>query len=311
MPTPATVTETLLEDTPWFARYHFTGSFIDTQETLALKVDSSTWNYIRAGVTTPRASISRIQYNCAGSGVVNLYWDANTRLLAHSVSGQGDLILDADANIYNAAGAGVTGDIKITTTGFTSGQTYDVTVTLRKNPADVCTATRVTALDIVDSHAGVYVTGDTLRVKASFDQVVYVESARSYIKFTLDSGVIEARYRGNQTVSAVKTGSGTPYAVFEYTFKAHDGASAGYMSVTSIDKTIHGSEIGWLPVVDSLPAIAGIAGFTVNEHTGVLKTQTGKARITVHTAKTATGKGRVTVHTAQTQTGTANIGTGA
>jgi len=239
--------------------YHLTASFTDTQQTNAVVHTASALKYIRPGVTAPKSSIVSTKYNSAVSGVVNFAYD-------------------------NA-----TGNLLASTTGFTTGQSYDITLTLRKEPSDVSTAPNVTALTMVDAHSGIYVTGDTLRVKATFDQVIYVESAHSYIKFSLDSGDIYARYRGNQTVSAVKTGSGTLYAVFEYTFKATDGASAGYMSVTHIDNTIFGSDVGHLSVRDVLPAITGIANFTVNEKTGVLKTQTGKTRITVRTTKTLTG----------------------
>src|SRR5258708_3045203 len=110
------VTTTIIEDTPFSTQIHCTGSFTDTQETAALKLDVSTLKYIRPGVTAPRVAISRVQYNVSGTGIVKILWDASSDVQATQVSGAGDLQF-ASALIHNTAGSGITGDVLFTTTG--------------------------------------------------------------------------------------------------------------------------------------------------------------------------------------------------
>lgn len=74
----------------------------------------------------------RCSYDIKGGGV-ELYWDATADKLLLSMSGQ---MTDRDfsrwGGLRNDAGAGITGDVQLTTTGFMPNSGYSITLEFKK-----------------------------------------------------------------------------------------------------------------------------------------------------------------------------------
>ena len=97
-----------------------------TGESAVLKVDVS------GLVGAPSlVKIQRIHYSSAGM-VTRLLWDADTDVTILDL--QGDGVFDARhfGGLSNNAGAGVTGDIRLTTVGHTSGDSYSLILEMSK-----------------------------------------------------------------------------------------------------------------------------------------------------------------------------------
>lgn len=97
-----------------------------TGETSVLKVDPSTL-LNTDGNGTYRIEISEITY-CINGGSVNLLWDATVNIPAVVLSGTGRFV----DNIPNIAGAGITGNILLSTIGFVANSTYTIFLRVRK-----------------------------------------------------------------------------------------------------------------------------------------------------------------------------------
>lgn len=99
-----------------------------TGESAVVKVDVSTLSGSPESV-----SINRITYDVSGMAVT-LLWDATTdvRILTLG-SNCGVLDFNSFGGLPNNAGAGKTGDILLTTTGHTSGDSYSIILELTKN----------------------------------------------------------------------------------------------------------------------------------------------------------------------------------
>jgi hypothetical protein len=129
----AVTSQTLVDDATWVVQ-KFTNLSDGTGESAVLKVDVS--------ALTPAASlvsIAKIWYSVAGM-VATLLWDADTDVRIVDLQGDGCMDLDSGPaptfrGLTNNAGAGVTGDIRLTTTGHTSGDSYTIILAMRKKLA--------------------------------------------------------------------------------------------------------------------------------------------------------------------------------
>lgn len=91
----------------------FTNVSDGTGESAVVKVDASTFT----PALTTSLKVRRIEYNITG-GAVRMLWDATTDVTFAYLTGYGNLDLTDTQGIVNNAGAGVTGDILFTTSGF-------------------------------------------------------------------------------------------------------------------------------------------------------------------------------------------------
>lgn len=119
---------------------HFTNISDGTGEAAVKKVDKST--YLAADGAEPAAlDIEKISWVCDGMAVRILY-DHTTDDLVHVCGGSGDRdfrckdldTVPSQAALKDPRTAGDTGDILFTTTGHTSGDSYSITIWMRKQP---------------------------------------------------------------------------------------------------------------------------------------------------------------------------------
>jgi hypothetical protein len=124
---------------------HLTNVSDGTGESAVVKVDASA---LVGGATTTRYALEAIAWATVGMGF-NLLWDADTDVLfftTGNTTSQGfiDYLNGTGKNvgsspgrtgITNNAGTGITGDVRLTTVGHTSGDSYVVTLWLRKTVA--------------------------------------------------------------------------------------------------------------------------------------------------------------------------------
>lgn len=104
----------------------FTNTSDGTGEAAVTKVDVSTLNGAPSRVT-----IKKIHYSVAGM-VARLLWDADTDVTIVDLQGDGCFDASCFGGLYNNAGTGVTGDIKLTTVGHTSGDSYSIVLEMTK-----------------------------------------------------------------------------------------------------------------------------------------------------------------------------------
>lgn len=97
-----------------------------TGESAVTKVDVSGLN----GAPT-RVKINKVHYSVAGM-VATLLWDADTDVRVMDLQGDGCFDASMFGGLINNAGTGVTGDIKLTTTGHTSGDSYTIILEMEK-----------------------------------------------------------------------------------------------------------------------------------------------------------------------------------
>jgi hypothetical protein len=134
------VTTQILYDDGGHAVLHLTNVSDGTGESAAIKVDASA---LRGGGTTTRYAVERIKWATVGMGF-NLLFDATADVLfwtCGNATSQGDIDYTQGGTgpggpgLTNNAGAGVTGDILLTTAGHNAGDSYVVTLWLRKTAA--------------------------------------------------------------------------------------------------------------------------------------------------------------------------------
>lgn len=248
MAAPATVSRTI-DDNDFSVTRLLNATFTDTQETAATKFDASTFK--NAGQAPNMLAIKKLSWSITGSGAISILFDATSDVSALTLTGEGKLDLSS-APISNNAGAGVTGDILFTTSGFTSGTGYSVLIECQK-AGGYTTAPLMTTLAMADGLSGVYVTDDVLEVIATFNQPVFVDPRTAKMTAELDSGNIDIPYA---------SGDGTTQVTFAYKIQAEDHAEATEFHFTHISG-IRGSNIASLPVVDVLATLS-TATFTVN-----------------------------------------------
>ena len=112
----------------------FTNISDGTGESEVKKVDVSALNTNGHGQTCTGVTIEKIWWQCVGMKV-NILFDASTDVLAIQLgeNQSGDHDYSGFGGLSNNAGSGVTGDIKFTTVEHSSGDTYTITLEMRKN----------------------------------------------------------------------------------------------------------------------------------------------------------------------------------
>lgn len=118
---------------------HLTNISDGTGESAVAKVDKSTL-LSRLGIEPVSLEIERVEYACVGM-LVTLLWDHTTDEKAMVLNGNGCFDFTRPfggapngTSLKDARAAGDTGDILLTTTGHTSGDTYAITLWLYKAP---------------------------------------------------------------------------------------------------------------------------------------------------------------------------------
>jgi hypothetical protein len=104
----------------------FTNTSDGTGESAVVKVDVSALN----GAPT-EVKINKIHYDVAGM-VVRLLWDADADVTCVDLQGDGCLDATGYGGLINSGGTGVTGDIRFTTIGHTSGDSYSIILEMSK-----------------------------------------------------------------------------------------------------------------------------------------------------------------------------------
>jgi hypothetical protein len=97
-----------------------------TGESAVAKVDISTFN-CRNGQPATYSVVERIEYSLNGMAA-RLHWDHTTDDTIAELAGNGVIDQSIDGNRVDPKSSGGTGDILLTTTGHTSGDTYDITL---------------------------------------------------------------------------------------------------------------------------------------------------------------------------------------
>jgi len=130
----------VIADTPSHYVVHCTNISDGTGESAVAKVDKSAIAVATDGAEAASLDIEKVVWACDGMQV-RILWDHTTDDLALALSGSGSLDFKDMAGTGRARGAildprsaGGSGDILFTTSGHTSGDTYNVTLWLRKNP---------------------------------------------------------------------------------------------------------------------------------------------------------------------------------
>ena len=122
----AVTSQTIVDGSKWVVQ-KFTNLSDGTGESAVIKVDVSA---LSPAATT--VSIEKIWYSITGM-VATLLWDATTDVRVVDLSGYGELDMKDFGGLINNAGAGITGDILLTTTGHTSGDNYTIILLMRKS----------------------------------------------------------------------------------------------------------------------------------------------------------------------------------
>jgi hypothetical protein len=128
------VTSTTLMDSDRVAIIQLTNTSDGTGEAAVKKVDVSALSANSAGQACTGVRLAKIVYSTFGMSV-KLLWDATTDTICWDLNA--DYTTDEDftdfGGIRNTAGSGKTGDIMLTTTGHTNGDSYVMVLTLYKD----------------------------------------------------------------------------------------------------------------------------------------------------------------------------------
>jgi len=121
------VTSQTLRDGPRNCIIKLTSLSDGSGESAILKVDVST---LTGGPS--RVRIKKIHYNVTGM-VATLFWDADTDVRILDLAGSGEHDFSSFGGLVNNASTGLTGDILLTTTGHTSGDSYWIILEMVKD----------------------------------------------------------------------------------------------------------------------------------------------------------------------------------
>ena len=128
-----TVASQTIDDGPRYAVIKLTNVSDGTGESAVTKVDVSSLASNANGVACTGATIQKIWWQCTGMKV-SILFDATSDVLAiqlgENQSGYHDYT--SFGGLTNNAGSGKTGDIKFTTVGHSSGDTYTIILYLKK-----------------------------------------------------------------------------------------------------------------------------------------------------------------------------------
>lgn len=98
-----------------------------TGESAVTKVDVSGLTARKSdGAACTGVKLCRVYYSILGFTKIGLLWDATTDTLCMELNPSADGVLDFSSfgGLQNTAGSGKTGDINLTTTGASSGDSY-------------------------------------------------------------------------------------------------------------------------------------------------------------------------------------------
>ena len=131
------VTSTTLLDSDRLAIIQLTNTSDGNGESAVTKVDVSALQPNNYGKACNSVRLAKIVYSTFGMSV-KLLWDATTPTICWDLNA--DYTTDEDFTefggiVNTAAAGGKTGDIKLTTTGHSSGDSYVIVLTLFKNYA--------------------------------------------------------------------------------------------------------------------------------------------------------------------------------
>lgn len=127
------VTSQTILDGPRNAVMMFTNLSDGTGESAVLKVDVSGLS-APPGQTCTGVTVWRVLYDIFGMSV-SMLWDADTDVRFLVLAGYGNHDFSLTSGIPNNAGAGKTGDIRFTTNGASSGDTYSIMLHMTKEYA--------------------------------------------------------------------------------------------------------------------------------------------------------------------------------
>ena len=122
------VTATTVEDGPKKAVFYCTNTSDRTGESAVTKVDVSALSSLQDGTACTGVRIQKIVFTNVGMGV-KILWNASTNVIAAQLPADySDTLEYSDiSGLPNvAASGGKTGDIKFTTVGHSSGDTYSI-----------------------------------------------------------------------------------------------------------------------------------------------------------------------------------------
>ena len=122
------VTATTVEDGPKKAVIYCTNTSDGTGESAVTKVDVSALSSLQDGTACTGVRIQKIVFTNVGMGV-KILWNASTNVIAAQLPADySDTLEYSDiSGLPNvAASGGNTGDIKFTTVGHSSGDTYSI-----------------------------------------------------------------------------------------------------------------------------------------------------------------------------------------
>ena len=128
-----TVASQTIDDGPRYAVIKLTNVSDGTGESAVTKVDVSGLASSANGVACTGATIQKIWWQCTGMKV-SILFDATSDVLAIQLGENQSGYLDYTSfgGLTNNAGSGKTGDIKFTTVGHSSGDTYTIILYLKK-----------------------------------------------------------------------------------------------------------------------------------------------------------------------------------
>ena len=128
------VTSTTIVDSDRLAVIQLTNTSDGTGEAAVTKVDVSALSPSSNGQACTGVRLAKIVYSTLGMSC-KLLWDATTDTICWDLN---DSYADSEdftefSGLVNTAGSGKTGDINLTTTGASSGDSYVIVLTLIKN----------------------------------------------------------------------------------------------------------------------------------------------------------------------------------
>ena len=128
------VTSTTLMDSDRVAIIQLTSTSDGTGEAAVKKVDVSALSDSSTGQACTGVRLARIVYSTFGMSV-KLLWDATTDTICWDLNA--DYTTDEDftefGGVRNTSGSGKTGDIMLTTTGHSDGDSYVIVLTVYKD----------------------------------------------------------------------------------------------------------------------------------------------------------------------------------
>jgi hypothetical protein len=132
------VTSQTLQDSDDYLIMHFTNLSDGTGESAVTKVDISTFDVSgRNGATPSEVVIEEVEYSVSGMSV-SILCDATSDVrelvlggAAGAISGKMNFLM-SHGGLPNNCGTGKNGDLLFTTSGHSSGDSYDITLKMRK-----------------------------------------------------------------------------------------------------------------------------------------------------------------------------------